>query len=178
MSKRIMNEVMCLAYDIGCKIYYQDTDSMHIVKEDLERLEHAFEEKYHRPLKGTNLGQFHTDFASFTGREDVQHAIESIFLMKKMYIDKLLMSDGTIEHMFRGKGLTTNSILALAEEKFNGDLMALYEDLFTGDKLTFDLTKGQPCFRMNKDFTVLNINSFKRMIKTKYQEGNDDEYFN
>ena len=178
MSKRIMNEVMCLAYDIGCKIYYQDTDSMHIVKEDLERLEHAFEEKYHRPLKGTNLGQFHTDFASFTGREDVQHAIESIFLMKKMYIDKLLMSDGTIEYMFRGKGLTTNSILALAEEKFNGDLMALYEDLFTGDKLTFDLTKGQPCFRMNKDFTVLNINSFKRMIKTKYQEGNDDEYFN
>ena len=83
MSKRIMNEVMCLAYDIGCKIYYQDTDSMHIVKEDLERLERTFEEKYHRPLKGTNLGQFHTDFASFTGREDVQHAIESIFLMKK-----------------------------------------------------------------------------------------------
>ena len=33
------------------------------------------------------------------------------------------MSDGTIEYMFRGKGLTTNSILALAEEKFNGDLM-------------------------------------------------------
>ena len=71
-----------------------------------------------------------------------------------------------------------NPLRDLAEEKFNGDLMALYEDLFTGDKLTFDLTKGQPCFRMNKDFTVLNINSFKRMIKTKYQEGNDDEYFN
>ena len=177
MSKRIMNEVMCLAYDIGCKIYYQDTDSMHIVKEDLERLEQAFEEKYHRPLKGTNLGQFHTDFASFTGREDVQHAIESIFLMKKMYIDKLLMSDGSVEYMFRGKGLTTNSILALAEEKYNGDLMSLYEDLFDGNNLTFDLTKGQPCFRMNKNFTVLNINSFKRMIKTKYQEGNDDEYF-
>ena len=79
--------------------------------------------------------------------------------------------------MFRGKGLTANSILALAEEKFNGDLMALYEDLFNGDKLTFDLTKGQPCFRMNKDFTVLNINNFERKIKTKYQEGNDDEYF-
>ncbi|WP_300712471.1 DNA polymerase, partial [uncultured Brachyspira sp.] len=26
MSKRIMNEVMCLAFDIGCHIYYQDTD--------------------------------------------------------------------------------------------------------------------------------------------------------
>ena len=45
---------------------------MHIVKEDLERLERAFEEKYHRPRKGTSLGQFHTDFASFTGREDVE----------------------------------------------------------------------------------------------------------
>ena len=178
MSKRIMNEVMCLAYDIGCRIYYQDTDSMHIVKEDLERLERAFEEKYHRPLKGTSLGQFHTDFASFTGREDVEHAIESIFLMKKMYIDKLLMSDGSVEFMFRGKGLTTNSILALAHERYNDDLMALYEDLFNGNQLTFDLTKGQPCFRMNKDFTVLNINNFERKIKTKYQEGNDDEYFN
>ena len=87
------------------------------------------------------------------------------------------MSDGTIEHMFRGKGLTTNSILALAEEKFNGGLMALYEDLFNGNQLSFDLTKGQPCFRMNKDFTVLNINNFQRKIKTKYQEGKDEEYF-
>lgn len=177
MSKRIMNEVMCLAYDIGCRIYYQDTDSMHIVKEDLERLERAFEDKYHRPLKGTSLGQFHTDFASFTGREDVEHAIESIFLMKKMYIDKLLMSDGSVEFMFRGKGLTTNSILALAHERYNDDLIALYEDLFNGSQLSFDLTKGQPCFRMNKDFTVLNINNFQRKIKTKYQEGKDEEYF-
>jgi hypothetical protein len=29
MSKRIMNEVMCLAEDLKLKIYYQDTDSMH-----------------------------------------------------------------------------------------------------------------------------------------------------
>ena len=39
MSKRIMNEVMCLAYDIGCHIFYQDTDSMHIFKDDLPKLE-------------------------------------------------------------------------------------------------------------------------------------------
>jgi len=36
MSKRIMNEVMCLAEDIGVKIYYQDTDSMHLEKDKLE----------------------------------------------------------------------------------------------------------------------------------------------
>ena len=28
VSKRIMNEVMCLAEDMGYPIYYQDTDSM------------------------------------------------------------------------------------------------------------------------------------------------------
>lgn len=39
MSKRIMNEVMCLAFDIGCHIYYQDTDSMHIEINDLPKLQ-------------------------------------------------------------------------------------------------------------------------------------------
>ena len=177
MSKRIMNEVMCLAYDIGCKIYYQDTDSMHIVKEDLEKLEKAFEDKYHRPLKGTNLGQFHTDFCSFDGREDVQHAVRSIFLMKKMYIDELRMSDNTYSFMFRGKGLTTKSILHLAKKKYGNNLMSLYNDLYEGFTLTFDLTKGQPCFRMDKDLSVVNIKDFKRKIKTDYEEGKDDEYF-
>ena len=28
MAKRIMNEIVCLAYDIGCRIFYQDTDSI------------------------------------------------------------------------------------------------------------------------------------------------------
>ena len=33
-SKRIMNEVMCLAEDLGIDIYYEDTDSMHLPEED------------------------------------------------------------------------------------------------------------------------------------------------
>ena len=57
MSKRIMNEVMCLAYDVGCHIFYQDTDSMHIFKDDLPKLEEAYKNKYNRELRGSNLGQ-------------------------------------------------------------------------------------------------------------------------
>ena len=53
---------MCLAYDIGCRIFYQDTDSMHIFKEDLPKLEQEFRQKYNRELRGKNLGQFHSDF--------------------------------------------------------------------------------------------------------------------
>ena len=39
MSKRIMNEVMCLAEDINLKMYYQDTDSIHISYDQVEILE-------------------------------------------------------------------------------------------------------------------------------------------
>jgi hypothetical protein len=39
MSKRIMNEVICLAEDNEIEIFYQDTDSMHIQKADIPRLE-------------------------------------------------------------------------------------------------------------------------------------------
>ena len=35
MSKRIMNEVICLAQENNIEIYYQDTDSMHIQKDDI-----------------------------------------------------------------------------------------------------------------------------------------------
>ena len=50
MSKRIMNEVMCLAEDLGINIYYTDTDSMHIDKSGLDSLEIEFQKKYGRKL--------------------------------------------------------------------------------------------------------------------------------
>ena len=45
---------MCLAYDIGCHVYYQDTDSIHIECNDLPKLEEAFKLKYGRELRGKN----------------------------------------------------------------------------------------------------------------------------
>ena len=42
MSKRIMNEVMTTAEDLDIKIFYQDTDSMHIEKSRLKDLEINF----------------------------------------------------------------------------------------------------------------------------------------
>ena len=177
MSKRIMNEVMCLAFDLGCHIYYQDTDSMHIEVDDLPKLVDAFREKYNRELIGENLGQFHSDFTSDTGRSDVQHADESIFLMKKMYIDKLKMSDNTHEYMIRGKGLTLNSIKYEYKNHFHNDPMELYIHLYNGNNVIFDLTKGQPMFKMNTNMTVNTIKNFKRKIKVTYDEGKRECYF-
>lgn len=38
MSKRIMNEVICLAEDLKIKLFYQDTDSIHIEIDKLDLL--------------------------------------------------------------------------------------------------------------------------------------------
>ena len=84
-----MNEVMCLAYDIGCHVYYQDTDSIHIECEDLPRLEEEFLKKYHRELRGKDLGQFHNDFPTINGHDEIPRSIQSYFIMKKCYIDKI-----------------------------------------------------------------------------------------
>ena len=177
MSKRIMNEVMCLAYDIGCHIFYQDTDSIHIYKEDLPRLERAFKEKYHRELRGKNLGQFHSDFPEVAGgkKGETPWSIESYFLMKKLYVDKLTDSSGKIDFMIRGKGLTQESIKRTAERK--GGIMNLYKALFDGEEITFDLAEGTPSFTFTKDHQVISNEHFYRKVSTPYTEGDLKTYF-
>ena len=61
-SKRIMNQVMCLADDQNIKIYYQDTDSMHIDAPKVDKLNTLYKDKYGKDLIGDDLGQFHNDF--------------------------------------------------------------------------------------------------------------------
>ena len=181
MSKRIMNEVVCLAFDIGAKIYYTDTDSVHIEANDVPRLEEAFEKKYDRPLRGKAIGQFHSDFPKFKDedgneRDEVPWAIESYFIMKKVYIDRLTDSTGDIKYMIRGKGLTQQSIKYAGGRK--GGLMKLYRDLFKGKEISFDLTEGQPSFEMNNNFTVSTRKAFIRKVKTNYKMGKSNQYFN
>ena len=81
ISKRIMNEVMCLAEDLGINIYYQDTDSMHIEHDKLSLLSERFKEIHKRELIGENImGCFHNDFDELNDA----YCIEHISLGKKM----------------------------------------------------------------------------------------------
>ena len=169
---------MCLAFDTGCHIYYQDTDSFMIESADLKRLQKEFNNKYNRELIGKNLGQFHCDFPSINGHDEMPESIEAFFLMKKMYVHMITDSTGEIDYVIRGKGLTQNSIKYKFNEEFQGDVMKLYETLFNGNSITFDLTKGQPCFEMNKNMTVSTRKKFERCIKTDYAEGDITQYFN
>ena len=150
---------------------------MHIENDDLPKLAEAFKNKYNRELIGSNLGQFHSDFPNINNHSEMPQSIESYFIAKKVYIDKLQDSTGEIDYMIRGKGLTQNSIKDAANKRFNGDLMKLYKSMYEGNVETFDLTAGQPCFIMNKDMTVMTNKHFDRAIQTKYQEGDREKYF-
>lgn len=191
MSKRIMNEVMCLAENIGCMIYYQDTDSMHILKGDVDKLAIAYERTYQRPLIGSALGQFHSDFPTLAGAT-MPLARESWFIGKKLYIDELvntfpskLACDEWFENasvkdrersrrisntevltwMIRAKGIPEDSVWTITNRQYNGDPMKLYKDLYDGAEVIFDLCDGGPCFKISNDQTVTSLQRFERKVK-------------
>jgi hypothetical protein len=169
-SKRIMNEVMCLAEDNNIDLYYQDTDSMHLRDEHIPVLSKVFKETYGRDLIGKGLGQFHSDF-DLPGCSNIV-ATKSIFLGKKCYIDKLegTNSKGEKETGFhiRMKGIPEKCIHYVVENtpKYK-DVMDLYIDLYNGAEVAFDLTNGgsKANFKFNKDYTINTLSMFTRSIK-------------
>lgn len=170
-SKRIMNEVMCLAEDNNLNIYYQDTDSMHIEQKDIDTLSLLYLNKYGKKLIGKGMGQFHTDFSVKDIRDDNEkikdlYAAESIFLGKKSYIDDLVANDESQnqymkEHYhIRLKGITIQAIKAHQLSP-----MELYKSLYNGDKQDFNLALSKPMFKKNKDFMYETLGEFNRSIE-------------
>ena len=131
MSKRIMNEVMTLAEELDIKIFYQDTDSMHIEKKRLDDLVTAYKTKYGRDLIGANLGQFHSDFDELTG--DV-YATKSIFLGKKAYIDMLENDKGEHSVHYRMKGIPLKCVKYHALQNYTDISIDSYKSMSKDDK--------------------------------------------
>lgn len=166
MSKRIMNEVMCLAEDENLNIYYQDTDSMHIDSDNVSVLSEKYSEKYNRQLIGKQMGQFHTDFDSDILKGTI-YAKESIFLGKKCYLDVLTDESGEIDYHIRMKGISSTSIKFHSQRDYNYDVLSLYKDLYNGKTYSFDLTCNgtKACFDMVDMRTVKTKSEFIRNIK-------------
>ena len=160
MSKRIMNEVMCTAEDINIKIYYQDTDSMHIQKNKINNLAEEYKKRYGRDLIGKNLGQFHNDF------DEVEngYSYKSIFVGKKMYVDMLKNDKNNYGIHYRMKGVNLDCVKLYAEEN-NLSIYDIYNKLYNNEEITFNLLKAKPCFKMNDNQTVTNLKAFERRIK-------------
>ena len=168
MSKRIMFEVMTLAEDLNIDIYYTDTDSMHIDNSKINYLGNEFRKKYNRELIGNDMGQFHTDFDLDGSVGDIV-ASESVFLGKKCYIDKITGKDKNnndlVDYHIRMKGVNNGSIITKAKQDYNNNLMHLFEDLYNGKKIEFDLLTGGVSFELKKDMTIKSRKKFTRAIQ-------------
>ena len=178
-SKRIMNEVMCLSEDLGTKIYYQDTDSMHVEEEYIPILAEEFKNKYGRDLIGKALGQFHSDFSMDYEDDnwekksfDDVHAVDSIFLGKKSYIDRLRGTNsktGEVEESYhiRMKGIPSSCIWYTTGKLGYDNPFQMYEDLAKGVSVEFDLTQQgtKANFKQEKDFSIKTLSIFKRNLK-------------
>ena len=156
-SKRIMNEVMGLANDNNITIYYQDTDSMHIIDKQVKELENLYMKKFNRELNGNQMGQFHCDF-DFPGEELKTNL--SIILGKKAYYDRVVNKIGEEFDHCRLKGVNKSAL----REYPNKEL--LYTSLLCGSTINFNLLyDGGVSFEFNDG--ILTRESFERNVSLK-----------
>jgi hypothetical protein len=151
MSKRIMNNVMCLSENNNLDIFYQDTDSLFIKEEHIPILEKLYQQTYNKDLIGDELGQFKRDFKLEYGEPDEMGERKksnnvwseySIFLGKKAYINKLdgLSPKGEKINGLKTtlKGISADSIKTYSQLK-EVEEISIFEDLLNGNKIKFDL---------------------------------------
>ena len=182
MSKRIMNQVICLCEDSQIRVYYQDTDSLHLDFNKTKDLADLYRKKYNKELYGKYLLQFSSDFAvnekNISSDYEVR-AVESYFIGKKCYIDKLKFKDSNnkvkYEYHCRLKGIPNS----LIKNKMN-----TYKRLYKGEEIKFDLSEVIK-LQNKSNYRICNVNKgdFTRRIKYSStlmnefdDEASDDEY--
>lgn len=145
-SKLIMSELMTVAECNDIPIFYQDTDSLHMLKKDVPRLQELFYEKYSRVLDGKGIGQFHSDFEADNKIDTVLHSRRFIGLGKKCYMDIKICKKKNEQKIYeenhiRMKGISMEAIYYAAEQ-LNISVEVLYERLYKGETMEFDLCLG------------------------------------
>jgi hypothetical protein len=167
-SKRIMNEVMCLAEDKGIKIYYMDTDSMQLNKNKVPLLAKYFQEEYGKELIGKNLSQFHIDYELKGALEETIVGVNAYYLGKKVYFVELEGKDKKGKKIrgshIRCKGVN-ESTLRYKANQLGISIKQLYINLYEGKKYDFDLLEGGNAVKFEfKDYTVLSRKKFTRSL--------------
>ena len=161
------------------KIYYQDTDSIHLNYDDVAKIVGRYKNKYGLELVGEDLGNFHVDSDLYGATSEI-YAVESLFLGRKTYIDILESTDKdgkaiNSEHI-RMKGIPTSCIQHYAEQH-NISVWDSYKKLYNNEVIKFALTNDGNKFvcRNNKDHTISNVSDFTR--KCQYIRDENDKFF-
>ena len=159
-----MNQVMVTAEQNAIPIFYQDTDSMHLYEDDVDRLAKIYREKYGKELIGKNMCQFHCDFDTFTGGVGSIHSRKLIALGKKSYLDILVDEQGNEGYHIRMKGVPNQCILNKCK-RMGITVEELYERMYHGEVVEFDLTDGTNCFRKTKTYQQITLPQFIRRLQ-------------
>ena len=163
-SKHLMNRVMASAEQNGIEIFYQDTDSMHLYEDDVKKVAEIFKEKYNAELIGENMCQFHNDFDGFEGAVGQIHSRKLIALGKKSYLDILVDEEGKEGYHIRLKGIPHQVIINKCK-RMGITIEELYEKLYAGAKMEFNLLDGTNAFRKTQTFQQTNLKKFSRTLK-------------
>jgi hypothetical protein len=186
-SKRIMNRVMCTAEDAGIRILYMDTDSMQMKKTDSKRLAEAYDAKYnparnpevreltscpkeYRPLYGKDMAQFSSDY-EMEGCVDVK-GLRGVYLEKKTYCVEMSGKDEKtgevrVDYHIRAKGITNDSIRALAEE-LQMTPLDLYMHVYNGGALRLDQLaapsgrRERPKFKQHSEMYITSLTEYSK----------------
>ena len=179
MSKRSMNNAFSCADDLNIKMYYQDTDSIHLNYDDVDKVVHRYKETCKLNLVGEDLGNVHVDVDLYGATSEI-YVIESLFLGKPTYIDILESADKdgkpiNSEHMIM-KGIPTSCIQYYAEQH-KISVLYVYKKLYNNETINFDLTNDGNTFvwRNNTDHTISNVSDFTR--KCQYIRDESGEFF-
>ena len=135
MSKRIINEALDIAQDNSMVMLYTDTDSLHMFKKDIPLLCEMYFEKYQRELVGSDLGQFHCDFAPLKCGHANPVSVKFVMLAPKVYCDELKCHCGLTGTHAKMKGIPQFAIAA----KKCGSVFGLYEYMCQGHEVKYNL---------------------------------------
>ena len=83
-SKSIMSRVLVIAQELGIKVFYTDTDSLMLSKNDVRSIAERYEIKYGVKLLGKDLSQFHCDIDDFLGYFKIENSQATDVIVKKL----------------------------------------------------------------------------------------------
>lgn len=102
--------------------------------------------KYYKELIGKQMTQFHCDFDTFDGAVGMIHSRKLIALSKKSCLDILVDEEGKEDDHIRMKGVPKQCIINKCK-RMGITIEELYERMYKGEEIEFDLTDGINCFR-------------------------------
>jgi hypothetical protein len=152
-----MNRVTHVLQDIGGHAIYGDTDSVHANELAIAHLGPEYRRRYNKDILGQGLGQFSTDFDAIKNSDGVEggtpSAIRTIIFGKKAYLDVLMEERGETHTHFRIKSIPAD-VMKLHAVKEEVAVVDLYDQMYKGRAIEFEMTEGSLCFRVRKDHSI------------------------